>query len=211
MAKKGPLELPEQLRPVRAAITAALARPVPGNFPEDRRYVPADQPQALGDALVEAIHTELTNARIAYLFKQSMTRRGQVTWAKASKASAKLELLGCVDFVVDVNWEQWKQLPPTARIALIDHELCHFGRDPEDESWRMIPHDLEEFGAIVRRWGLWRDDVVAFKHVFAQLEMFGPGKDMRGVQQAMDDLRDTVPEHGSVTIAGAGASVRLER
>lgn len=60
------------------------------------------------------------------------------------------------------------------RIALLDHELCHAAPMLDDRTqeqvvdergrkvWRMVKHDIEEFGAIVQRHGLYKADLEKF-------------------------------------------------
>jgi hypothetical protein len=66
----------------------------------------------------------------------------------------------------------WDVLPQKTKVALVDHELCHAwaeANQKEDDDGEaepvklsMRPHDLEEFSCIVRRHGLWREDVEDF-------------------------------------------------
>jgi hypothetical protein len=56
-------------------------------------------------------------------------------------------------------------------VALVDHELCHaWALADQDEDndeadpvkLSLRPHDLEEFSCIVRRHGMWREDIEDF-------------------------------------------------
>lgn len=79
--------------------------------------------------------------------------------------------------ILDAGW--WEQAPPAAREVLVFHELCHcaikLDRDGEqkftDEGnpvWDLRGHDLEEFNEVVRRYGAWAPDVVAFLRAAAE-------------------------------------------
>lgn len=70
-------------------------------------------------------------------------------------------------FVLEIAHKTWQELSPKQRIALVDHELCHFDvevplDDYEPRKLLTRGHDLEEFRAVVERHGLWRPDVEAF-------------------------------------------------
>lgn len=162
------LRLPDILREHQAEIANALTRPSLRTWDEREAFALAVQPAAIGGVLVDAIHTHLVNAKIGYLFRKKMAKRDRVVLGTASKASGKVAFYSKLDLLIEVNWEQWLLASPPERCALIDHELCHFGRE-EDEKGRtvytLVSHDLEEFGSIVRRWGLWKSDVKAFASV----------------------------------------------
>lgn len=85
---------------------------------------------------------------------------------KAAKGAGVLKHLTGYDFVITFNWQAWSKLTPPQRIALVDHELAHCGRDLE-KGWVMIAHDVEEFRSIVERWGLWTPDLRDF-HMASQ-------------------------------------------
>jgi hypothetical protein len=159
------LALPTSLRSHHEALLEALTRPHPGQWRDDWDFYQADQPEAIGTALVDALHTELRGARIGYLFREKMKTRDRVMLAKASKASGKVAHYGDLDLLIDVNWQAWRFLTREQRVALIDHELTHFARTENEQgetSYVMVSHDIEEFNSIVRRWGLWKNDVKLF-------------------------------------------------
>jgi hypothetical protein len=78
-------------------------------------------------------------------------------------------------FVMVVSEPVWEILPPDKRMPLVDHELCHLWAEADqvdEDDADAIPeepvkislnsHDVEEFSPIVRRWGLWREEVEDF-------------------------------------------------
>ncbi|WP_054948959.1 putative metallopeptidase [Numidum massiliense] len=91
---------------------------------------------------------------------------------------------------VIVNGDIWGNLNVKQREALVYHELCHFeemtdamGNPKEDENkrpmYKTVGHDVEEFSAVVRKYGLWMADVRKFGQVVKeveQLSMFEEGK-----------------------------------
>lgn len=179
----------------RKDIRLAFELPVFVDWPEDSEgYEEAEQPARIGRALVDAVHKHLANKRIGYLYRETMSKNDKVTLAKASKVGAKLKHFAELDFLIEVNHTAWKNLTEEQRVALIDHELCHFGVEdtPDGERLLILGHDLEEFGAIVRRWGLWMPDVESFARTLAdQGDLFK--------QHEIDNTH--------VTISGRGAPV----
>jgi hypothetical protein len=77
------------------------------------------------------------------------------------------------DFIMTLDAEWWTQADGRAREALVFHELLHAAHavDKEGEPkfteeglpiWDIRGHDIEEFNEVVRRYGAWAPDVVAF-------------------------------------------------
>lgn len=161
------LKLPKSLTACREALEKALRVAVLGEWPlvapeKDSPFEDAPQPQAIAQALLWELHPHLTGARIAYVFKKEMAGKGKVKLGTAKKASAELTHFAEYDFVLSFNWTYWRDLTALQRIALVDHELMHCGRNDAGTGYTMIPHDVEEFGAIVRRYGLWKPDLEQF-------------------------------------------------
>lgn len=70
-------------------------------------------------------------------------------------------------FVIEIAHKAWEALSEPQRVALVDHELCHFDveiPDDEDQDRKLIMrgHDLEEFQEVVERHGLWQPDLRTF-------------------------------------------------
>jgi putative metallopeptidase len=140
-------------------------------------YIKAYAPEAIAKILIGVYHGMLNHRPIAYLWRESMKRNGKITLGKASLAGGKIKHFGRVDFVIEFNWGAWQELTPRERIALVDHELTHCFTDGESLKPIMIPHDVEEFGSIVRKWGLWQPDLEEFGKAVteaAQMSLFEP-------------------------------------
>jgi len=58
---------------------------------------------------------------------------------------------------------------PKYREPLMFHEMLHCGEN-DDGSPCIIEHDVEEFGAVVQKYGLWKEDLSEFSQ---QLDLFG--------------------------------------
>lgn len=175
-AKTRGLQLPSTLEGPRGDFAKALGTPIPaGEWPKELTYQRADQVGEIAHVLIPEVHNELLGARIAYLFKERLRSKGREVGGKASKAGAKLEAIGGVDFVIEVNWWAWRGMTPEQRIALVDHELEHCTKDDETGAWTMVPHDVEEFHTIYSRWGAWTMNLRTWASIMPQLELeFGP-------------------------------------
>jgi hypothetical protein len=160
------LKLPDALRSHHDALVKALATPIFFEWDDEGlAYVKADQPAAIGRVLISAIHYELANAKIGYVFRKKMADHDRKRMAQASRVGGKLNYFSNLDLLIEVNHEEWVMLSDERRIALIDHELCHFSLNIDDDgkkSYALLSHDVEEFAAIVRRWGLWKVDLERF-------------------------------------------------
>ncbi len=172
------LNLPDELRRHQAELGPALATPVLATWHSDAKYHNAEQVQAIGDVLVGALeaHKEIRKANIAYIFREKMKTRDRIILGKASKADGKLAFFNGFDFVIEINWQEWRKLSDHQKLALVDHELSHCGREEDDEgdaSWVLISHDVEEFGAIVTRWGLWQPDLMVFAGAVTHAQQLG--------------------------------------
>lgn len=77
------------------------------------------------------------------------------------------------DFLVLLDWQFWVEASEHQREILIHHELCHaaqardvFGGPRFTREglpvWSLKAHDLEEFRASVRRYGVHNDDIESF-------------------------------------------------
>jgi hypothetical protein len=90
------------------------------------------------------------------------------TWLLATACGGSLP-----DYLLILDREWWLEASATEREALIFHELMHcmiaLDREGEkrftdegDPVWAIRPHDLEEFNAVVRRYGAWKSDIRDF-------------------------------------------------
>lgn len=166
--------LPDALRSQYDKLKAAFAVAYPMTWDDEDTYREAHQPAAIGDILTVTIHRHLRDKSIGYVFRQKMERNGRIVLGKASKVGSKLAYFSQLEFLIEINWLAWAALSGRQRVALIDHELSHCGTEETDDGEKliMIAHDVEEFGSIVQRWGLWVPDLVAFAKVTQQLDMW---------------------------------------
>ena len=123
-------------------------------------------------------HAHLSRVNIACLAVDEMKTRNLETWAKIRKATPVEQCLAGVDLILVINESVWDALSKAQRIALLDHEFCHATWDAKEGEIKMAHHDLEEFNAVVRRHGSWRDSIKLFGE---QLELFEDGSALKGL------------------------------
>ena len=148
------------------------------------KYFEAPEVEEIAEDLISKYHQHLLDysVRIRYVFVDKTPTSGdKEVWGTCRKVSGLNAFLegqnddGESFFVITISKEVWDILPMDKKKALVDHELCHAWadvkkpkkeeEDPEAEySVRLgvKPHDLEEFSCIVRRHGLWRENIEDF-------------------------------------------------
>jgi len=148
----------------------------------------------IAEDLIPKYHQHLIDfdVRIEYVFIDKTPKaKGREVWGTCRKISNLNAFLANGQdgsdpfFVITISEPVWEVLPPKSKIALVDHELCHaWAEAQQDEETdgsedvvklSLRPHDLEEFSCVVRRHGLWRDDIQAF--VDAALKQNASGND----------------------------------
>lgn len=144
-------------------------------------YKDAPEVRAIAEELIAEYHPHLVGKRIAYAFSDKAGRKnGKTVLGTASiesgksvffAAGAPSEYQGGKFFLMTISEPNWRVLKREQRLALVDHELAHMGKDPETGEVCLWPHDIEEFTAVVERHGLWMRDVQDFvEAVTASLE-----------------------------------------
>ena len=98
------------------------------------------------------------------------------------------------DAIIRVEDWAWARLAAEQQEALVAHELCH-GSMSEKGALRVVKHDLEEFGFVVRKYGAWQESIALFDR---QLSMFEPGL-------------GTATEGAQISIEGAAEPTPIRR
>jgi predicted metallopeptidase len=137
-------------------------------------YSYAAEVEEVARELIAEHHQHLEDERIEYIFRSKATLKGGKTvLGKARKISGLNAFLAKEPnragpfFVIEVPVEEWKELTPEQRKALVDHELSHCDLTDEGEL-QITPHDVEEFAAVVERHGFWTQDVAVFANAVQQ-------------------------------------------
>lgn len=147
-------------------------------------FEPAPEVEEIAKELIGKYHGHLLDfkVRIEYAFTNKTPKnKGKEVWAYVRKVSSLMAYLSETQetagdfFAMVVSKPVWELLPPDKRQALVDHELCHLWAEADqadEDDADAIPeepvklslnsHDVEEFSPVVRRWGLWREDVEDF-------------------------------------------------
>lgn len=137
-------------------------------------YGPAPEVAEMARPLIEEHHPDLRDVPIVYVFRSRATAKGgRKVLAKARVVKglhAFLPALASGDltphsefgydfFCMEVAADAWYDLTDSQRVALVDHELCHFAVAYDDEdntrSLWIRAHDVEEFIEVARRHGQW--------------------------------------------------------
>ena len=135
----------------------------------------------LAAPILRAHHPHLAGIPIRFVWRSEMrTLRGSkaagtceiVTgrfafFVMTEEEEALAEEAGCSGrmFWIEIAADAWDGYDDHQRLALLDHEISHAGveRDEEKEGIQLvlIPHDSEEFTAIVNRYGAWDSRIQA--------------------------------------------------
>lgn len=150
------------------------------------RYSPAPEVAKIAADLIPVFHAHLVeNIRIDYVFTDKITKKGnKEVWGTMRKISALNAYLASDDnskkhgvtesfFVMVISEPIWNKLNDKQKRALVDHELCHAKVDVDEEGnykLKIVPHDMEEFTEIVKRHGLWAEDVTEIAKVISELQ-----------------------------------------
>lgn len=151
------------------------------------KFFEAPEVAAIAEELIPKYHQHLLDfsVRMRYLFVDKTPKSGGMEiWGTCRKISGLNAYLegenpdGDPFFVITISKDIWDVLPQDSRIALVDHELCHASAEAKQQKddgesnedmetdnpvkLTIRPHDLEEFSCIVRRHGLWREQVKDF-------------------------------------------------
>lgn len=160
-------------------MTALLDRlTVPGDTSfGDNDFQEAPDLQALASQLLtkhDISFRHIRALRIAFLWKRKGGKKGEKgIWGKVSPVSGVAQYWGGVDYVVWLAADHCRKNHLEAKQveALLYHELCHFGQDPDTGEVKMVGHDAEVFAAEIREYGLWTVDLEVTADAFRQLPL----------------------------------------
>lgn len=149
-----------------------------------------EHPAVIAERLMnepEHAHLRENEIRIEYLFRnESKSKGGKMVLGSVHEPTCQGELrplfewmLGRLfgempDYVIILDKGFWDGVTPQTREALLYHELCHvkqavdeygmprFNRQTGEPIYRLVAHDLEEFNAVVAKYGAWSPDIADF-------------------------------------------------
>jgi hypothetical protein len=79
-------------------------------------------------------------------------------------------LISGVDFVITIDYFFWRENPEKQE-ALLFHELCHLTSD-ETGKLCTVPHDVEEFYAVIAKYGDWKKEIKQLTQSARQFDLF---------------------------------------
>ena len=116
----------------------------------------------IAQELIHEYHPSLIEARVAFVFRDKASKSGnKMILGKASKISDKLKVHLDYDFLIWLAEEEYSEMLPEQRRALIDHALSHCSF--VDQIPEMRHHDIEEFKGIIERYGFWNISLLEIK------------------------------------------------
>jgi len=122
-------------------------------------------------------HKHLVEANIRYLFRDGpWSSKDRTTWGRAIKVTARERHLTGNDFCIVINTKVWKAIEYHQQVALVDHELSHCGRKADDDDdgnpvWYEVSHSIEDFVGVIKRHGLWSEDVQRIARAIEQHQL----------------------------------------
>ena len=132
-------------------------------------YWKAPEVEAVAKKLIATAHRRLNDVRIDYYFRSDTpVSKGKYLTAITKKVTTLTSEMannnGEPFFCIVVAEPAWKLISEKQREAVIDHELCHCEvKTIEGEiKLKLLPHDLQEFNAVVRRHGAYDEDLQKF-------------------------------------------------
>ena len=130
-----------------------------------KEWKDAPEVREIAEKLIEIFKPELEAFEIRYIFgNENPKKDGREVSALARKVTGlNAYLAGWTEgfFVMEVGLPVWEVLPSDQKIALVHHELCHFGINDIGNLW-IIPHDTEEFTEIAKVHGSYHDGLIMF-------------------------------------------------
>jgi hypothetical protein len=108
--------------------------------------------------LIRDHRPDLRDASICFVYRSEPgSSKGRKVLGQASTISKKMRVVLDFEFMIWISKPDFRDMDDLHRKALIDHELCHCAYSDDNDAPMMRGHDIEEFGFILRTYGLWND------------------------------------------------------
>jgi len=121
-----------------------------------KEFTSAPEIERIAERLIEIFKPELEAFEIRYIFNSENPKKdGREVTALARKVTGlNAYLAGCAEgfFVLEFGRPAFDALAEATLIAVVHHELLHFGISDEGNLW-IVPHDVSEFAETVRIFG----------------------------------------------------------
>ena len=132
----------------------------------DNRHI-SDKYAEIGQALIETMDelADLRGAGITIVYLGSSAKKkskGNLVFGQCEKVADKYKWGIPCDFTITVFEPNVDYFTEKQMQTLIFHELLHIGINEDGEGY-LKPHDLEDFAAIIDRYGAhWSEDQLPF-------------------------------------------------
>lgn len=130
-----------------------------------KEFSPADEVEQIATRLIEIFKPELEGFEIRYVMcSENPKKDGREAIALARKITGFYAYhAGSPDgfFCIEVGLPAWEGLTVNQKIAVVHHELCHFGIT-EFGHLAIIGRDIEEFDEIAEVHGAYFDRLQTF-------------------------------------------------
>lgn len=138
----------------------------------DFRQSPRDAYDVL-EALIEkhpSIYFLRSFQPFKILFKtKAMLKMGRRVLGQIKLYPERERLVHPYRALIILDWEFWRE-NPKAHEPVLFHELCHL-EETEDGNLKLCPHDVEEFYAVIKNYGDWRNEINAAKECMLAYQM----------------------------------------
>jgi hypothetical protein len=147
-------------------------------------FLPAPEVERIAKAMIAELpeFEHLQEWRIRYAWKREGGKKlGKLTLGTCTKTGGLIRFFGECDFVVAISADNCFALTNWDLEVLIYHELCHAGsKDTEEKDAEgepifvpvLLPHDVEEFSSVVRRYGPWKPELRELGTAYDQAPLF---------------------------------------
>ena len=144
-------------------------------------YRRAPEVEEVARGLLAEHHPHLLGVRVEFVFMSKTPKsKGREVWGRAKKVSGLNAFLAAGPndlpehyeeqpadfFVIEVSEEVWERLTAKGKRALVDEKLscCEIETDEETGSvgLAVVGPDVAGFEAVIRRHGLWHEDLESF-------------------------------------------------
>jgi predicted metallopeptidase len=130
-----------------------------------KEFSHAPEIERIAEKLIEMFKPELIGFTIRYVFNSENPKKdGEEKTALARKVVGLHAFLAGEPegfFVLEFGRPAFDSMDEAALIAVVHHELCHFGISDDGNLW-IIPHDVEEFSEVVKVHGTYDLNLLIF-------------------------------------------------
>lgn len=123
----------------------------------DKKITQSPYYTELGEKIKEELFPELSEVSIIWLeSERRKTSHGKIIFADCTKTTPKYEWCCDYDYMITVYQPNVAYMTDEQIAILLEHELMHV--NPNGTG--VVPHDVEEFEKIIRKYGLaWANPV----------------------------------------------------